>query len=255
MNKILEYLGIIKRSDARKPFQVQLTLPGKQDITTTEATQPISAQKSKKVSISYAITVHNEGAVYLEPLFQQLLRHVGPEDEIVVLDDFSDEPSTVATLEKYKGNFKFQQKALNGNFGEHKNFLNALCTKKYIFQIDADELLEAPFFLNIKQVMLANPQVELFHVPRINTLDDITDEDIRLGRWGVDKKGWINSPDYQARIYKNIPEIKWEGRLHETITGQAAYAFLPYDDETYSIIHKKTKERWRKQDEFYKTLI
>jgi glycosyltransferase involved in cell wall biosynthesis len=51
------------------------------------------------VSISYCITTHNEGGIYLEPLFQKLLRHIKEEDEIVVVDDYSDESTTLETLD------------------------------------------------------------------------------------------------------------------------------------------------------------
>ena len=50
------------------------------------------------VSISYCITTHNEGAIYLRPLFERLLKYLQPEDEIVVVDDNSTEETTVQTL-------------------------------------------------------------------------------------------------------------------------------------------------------------
>jgi glycosyltransferase involved in cell wall biosynthesis len=247
MKSILHYLGITRQRDTEKPAHIPLML--------SDYPASLSAQKIKKVSISFALTVHNEGADYLEPLFEKLLQHLRPEDEIVVLDDFSDEPTTVATLQKYRDRINFKQKSLNGNFGEHKNYLKSLCTKKYIFQIDADELIGDPFLLRLKYVLYNNPRVDLYHVPRINLVDGLTEEEIRNADWKMNEKGWINSPDYQARIFRNIPDIKWTGKLHEVITGHIVSASLPYDDETYSIIHRKHIDRWRKQDEFYKTLV
>jgi hypothetical protein len=52
-------------------------------------------------------------------------------------------------------------------------------------------------------------------VPRINTVKGITIEDITKWKWNVDNDGHINWPDYQFRICRNIPEIKWEGKVHE----------------------------------------
>ena len=47
------------------------------------------------VPISYCITTHNEGAMYIRPLLDRLLKHLQPEDEIVIVDDFSTDESTV----------------------------------------------------------------------------------------------------------------------------------------------------------------
>ena len=48
--------------------------------------------------------------------------------------------------------------------------------------------------------------------------------------------------DYQTRIFKNLPYIRWKGRLHERIMGNKTYAFLP-KDENYALIHTKTIEK------------
>jgi len=60
----------------------------------------------------------------------------------------------------------------------------------------------------------------------------------------------INFPDGQKRIFKNIPEIKWNGRVHETLVGYKTYAYLPPIEE-WCLIHKKNITRQEKQNEFY----
>lgn len=53
----------------------------------------------------------------------------------------------------------------------------------------------------------------------------------------------VNLPDFQGRIYKNIPDrIKWDRALHEKIVGHDKYAFLPAEEE-YAIYHDKTIEK------------
>jgi len=60
----------------------------------------------------------------------------------------------------------------------------------------------------------------------------------------------VNYPDYQWRIYRNIERIRWIRPLHEIISGAHVTAELPKEVEL-SIIHDKTIERQRAQNEFY----
>jgi hypothetical protein len=63
----------------------------------------------------------------------------------------------------------------------------------------------------------------------------------------------INWCDYQTRLYRNTPEIKWKNPVHEVITGHKQFTLLPETDEL-SLIHHKTIEKQRKQNNFYNTL-
>lgn len=63
----------------------------------------------------------------------------------------------------------------------------------------------------------------------------------------------INWCDYQTRIYKNIPEIKWEGKVHERIKGTKTFSLLPAE-EVWSLYHPKEITRQEKQNNFYDTL-
>ena len=61
----------------------------------------------------------------------------------------------------------------------------------------------------------------------------------------------INWPaDYQWRLYRNSEEINWVGSVHEQISGFKNMSRLPADKD-YCLIHEKTIERQRKQNEFY----
>ena len=64
------------------------------------------------VSISYCITTHNEGAIYLRPLFERLLKYLQPEDEIVVVDDNSTEETTIQTLSVFEDRLNLHQHSL-----------------------------------------------------------------------------------------------------------------------------------------------
>ena len=70
-------------------------------------------------------------------------------------------------------------------------------------------------------------------------------------KWKVNKFGWINFPDYQPRIIKNVPYISWVRPIHEIISGAVGVYNLPETKE-YSIIHIKDIETQIKQNLLYK---
>ena len=157
------------------------------------------------MKISYAITTHNEWQE-VDWLLSLLLENKDDEDEIVIVDDYSDQ-FMKKVFDVYAYDIKLYEHALDNNFAAHKNFMNDQCTGDWIFNIDADERPHENLIQIIKQLIAANPTVELFWVPRINLVDGITDEHIRLWNWRVNERGWINYPDPQQRIYKNAKHI------------------------------------------------
>jgi glycosyltransferase involved in cell wall biosynthesis len=54
------------------------------------------------MKLSYAILTHNEGQ-YVETLLSFLINNKRIQDEIVVVDDFSEDELTKQILEKYQG--------------------------------------------------------------------------------------------------------------------------------------------------------
>ena len=203
-------------------------------------------------SISYAITACNEH-VELERLLQQLNEHIRPEDEIVVqIDSINATTEVMAVLAKYHDKIHNSISfALMGDFASFKNNLKQHCTKDYIFQIDADEYLSENLLLNLAEVLELNPQIDTYVVPRINTVEGLTQEHIQKWRWYVNQDGWINYPDHQFRLFKNISEIKWINKVHEQLVGSKIITSLP---RGYELIHPKTIERQEKQNNFYNTL-
>jgi hypothetical protein len=63
----------------------------------------------------------------------------------------------------------------------------------------------------------------------------------------------INWSDYQTRIYKNTPDVKWRNAVHEVIEGYKKFGVIPAEDEL-SLLHPKTIERQEKQNNFYNTI-
>jgi hypothetical protein len=101
----------------------------------------------------------------------------------------------------------------------------------------------------LKQILEIN-DVDLVWIPRVNTIDGMKDEHINRWGWRVTEKGWVNYPDYQARVFRRCSEIRWERPLHEVIRGYKTYSHLPPHEEL-SLYHPKTIERQEEQNMFY----
>ena len=208
------------------------------------------------MKISYAITVCDE-LEELKRLVDFLTSNKHKQDEIVILFDQVKGTQEVLTyLDTIKGIKGIKgclvSARFKGHFADWKNLLTANCTGDFIFQIDADEHLPEEFIDLLHQILEANPEVDLYYVPRINTVSGLTEEHIQKWGWRV-QNGRVNWPDYQSRIYRNSPEIKWENKVHEKIIGFKQYTTLPAVDEL-ALIHPKTIERQEKQNAYYQTL-
>jgi hypothetical protein len=204
--------------------------------------------------ISYAITVCNEldEIKRLVPFLRQYKR---PEDEIcVLLDKPKVSPPLLDQLYRYSSAdwITLKESTFKGHFADWKNELNRMCSGDYIFQIDADELPNEILIENLHTI-LENNQSDIILVPRVNMVQGITPQHLQAWGWRQNEKGWVQWPDHQWRIYKNIPDIKWENKLHEVLNGYKTYANLP-EMEEYALYHYKTIERQEKQNSYYGTL-
>jgi glycosyltransferase involved in cell wall biosynthesis len=202
------------------------------------------------MKISYAITVCNE-LTEVKRLLTQLLAQKHSKDEIVVLYDNKGTEEVLNYLQSVEG-IKLVCDTFDGHFADWKNKLTTLCTGDFIFQIDADEYLSEEFIDALHQILEANPEVDLYFVPRINTVSGLTMAHVQKWSWNMwnDRVNW---PDYQTRVYRNNSEIKWKNKVHEHIDGYKQYTVLPAVDEL-ALIHPKTIERQERQNAYYETL-
>lgn len=200
------------------------------------------------MKISYAILTHNEGK-YIETLLSFLTSTKRPEDEIVVVDDFSDDELTKSILSNYSKDIILEYRTFDGDHTQ-KNYLNSLCTGDFILQLDADELVSKDFIKMLPELLKLNEEVDLFVMPRINTVEGLTQEYIDKWRWNVNEKGWVNFPDWQMRLYRNCDWVKWDGLLHSKIEGNRTHVFLP-QDEKFCILHPKQLDRQVEQNNLY----
>jgi len=192
--------------------------------------------------LSYLVTCHNE-TDSLEKLLSKLIEYKKDNHEIVLLDDYSDNPETLEIIQKFKDKINFQQHKLDKNYGNHKNYGIELCKGEWIFQLDADEVPTDGLLENIDLIIESNSKNEVLWLPRLNYFIGVTDLDVMTWGWQLND-GMINFPDYQSRLYQNLPHIRYERRLHEKVEGFKSYVFIP-PQKDYAIIHEKTIEKQR----------
>jgi|TARA_B110000008_G_scaffold263539_1_gene287007 glycosyltransferase involved in cell wall biosynthesis len=206
------------------------------------------------LEISYGITVHNE-ADELNRLLEILIHKSDKEDEIVICVDGEDDGVKFVLdswCQQYGHNklIKVYQRKLDGDFASQKNSVIENSTGDYIFHIDADEYPHETLLGQLKQIIEMNDGVDLIWIPRVNTVEGMTQEHIQKWGWRISERGWVNYPDYQARVFRNHKDIRWTRPLHEYITGSKTYAHLPPHEEL-SLYHPKTIQKQEEQNMFY----
>jgi hypothetical protein len=208
------------------------------------------------MKISYAVTVCNE-FIEIQRLIHFLLKNKRYQDEIVVLFDKANgdiEVENFLRSHSINGEFSWHSAEFQGHFADWKNKLTSFCKGDYIFQIDADEYPNELLISHLPDLLELNPDNEAYLVPRANTVEGLTEEHVRKWGWHVMANGHINWPDYQWRIWKNIPEIKWINKVHEKLDGFRTYSMLPADTQALCLYHPKTIQKQEKQNAYYDTL-
>jgi hypothetical protein len=209
------------------------------------------------INITYAITVCNE-LTEITNLINFLHPRISQDDEILIQYD-SDSATTqvrdylTILSQLHNTNIKVIEFPLNGDFASYKNNLKNHSKGIFIFQIDADELPSEHLIENIKDILDYNKDVDLFFVPRVNTVEGLTKQHIKKWGWKVNELNWVNFPDYQTRLYRRTSEIEWQGKVHERIVGYNTLSVLPAEEQ-YCLYHHKQIERQEKQNAYYDTI-
>ena len=215
------------------------------------------SNKNTMINITYAITVCNE-LEEITKLVDFLKDRIKKDDEILIQYD---ETSVTDPIKSYltilsqlhTNTIKVIGYPLNNDFAAFKNNIKNNASGIFIFQIDADEIPSEYLVENLSEFIEFNKDVDLFFVPRINTVEGLTKQHIKKWKWQVNDKGWVNFPDYQTRIYRRTSEIEWVGKVHERIVGYNTLSILP-QEEQYCLYHHKQIERQEKQNDYYDTI-
>jgi len=209
------------------------------------------------MKIGYFITACNELEELTKLLFM-LKTNISPDDYVGILLDENNYTDEVDELCKKilssDDSFRLAYAPLNGDFATFKNVgYELLDDCDWIFQIDADELPSTILMKNLREIITMNPDIELIYIPRINTVEGLTQEHVNKWGWQVTDQGWVNWPDYQGRIYKRDARIKWQGKVHERIIGITQLSQIPPNEEL-ALHHPKTIDRQEKQNNFYENI-
>ena len=209
------------------------------------------------INVTYAITVCNE-LEEITKLIDFLKNKIDKDDEILIQYDENSATKPVKDYltiisQLHNSNIKVISYPLNNDFASFKNNLKDNAKGIFIFQIDADEIPSEHLMENIKDIIEYNKDVDLFFIPRINTVEGLTKEHIKKWKWQVNELGWVNFPDYQTRLYRRTSEIQWQGKVHERIIGYNTLSVLPQEEE-YCLYHHKQIERQEKQNDYYDTI-
>lgn len=208
------------------------------------------------INVTYAITVCNE-INEITNLINFLHPRIKKDDEILIQYDTNSVTNQVkdylTIISQLHKNIKVISFPLNKDFAQFKNNLKNNANGIFIFQIDADEIPSEYLVENIHDFLEYNKDVDLFFVPRVNTVEGLTQSHIEKWGWKVNEKGWVNFPDYQTRLYRRTSEIEWQGKVHERIVGYNTLSVLP-QEEIYCLYHHKQIERQEKQNALYDTI-
>ena len=202
-------------------------------------------------SVSYLVTCSTE-TTSLKKLLRTIKDTKSENDDLVILldDAFANEQNEtyniLGAFHHWEG-CQLLTHPLNKDYGSHKNYGVEHCKCDWIFQIDGDELPpESLLGENLHALIESNPKIEVYAVPRINAWEGLTPEHAKQWGWGLDESPTYKRlraawPDYQFRIFKNTPAIRFQKRLHERIEGFNAYAILPAEED-WALYHDKTIE-------------
>jgi len=207
------------------------------------------------MSISYCISVCDEDKEF-NKLLEQLIPHIDAEDEIIILVDESKVTTEVGqVIAKWKTVFPLEVIAtsLNGDFSTFKNNFIGKATKDFLWQLDADEGVCDELLVDIKLIIEANPNIDLYWISRENYVEGIKERPDLIAKWGwkIDEKDRINYNDPQSRIFRNNKSICWINKVHEQIVGHKEFSVLP---QNYYLIHNKSLERQIEQNEMYASI-
>jgi hypothetical protein len=206
------------------------------------------------MKLSYAICACTEDRE-LASLLNFLLKVKDAEDEIVVLlDKDRTTPHVRRVLAEFGTSVVHHERVFDGNFSTHRNYHNSLCTGDFIFVIDADEMPTEVLIKNIKNIIHDNKNCEMVALPRVNICPGYTEEWLKKGTFTINDMGWINWPDWQGRIFKNAPHIKWSKNLHERVEGYKGGLQL-IDNPKVALWHIKSVEKQDYQGAFYDNLV
>ena len=162
---------------------------------------------TKMPNLSVAMIVKDEEEI-LESCLEWVCLKLGDELQVVVVDG----GSTDNTLEicrlgsTWFRDFDLIQNPMPDSFAEQRNLALANCEGDWVLQIDADETYNSHLLKNICE-MCNQDKIDAWAFPTFHLHRD-------------ENHYYAEAyPDYHIRLFRNDPLIRYEGEVHELITG------------------------------------
>ena len=153
------------------------------------------------------------------PLSLETVRGLG--DELIVVDTGSTDATPKIAGDAGARLFSFPWR---DDFAAARNFALDRAAGDWIVFLDADEGFLYPEAVReaIQTIDAVAPPVDAVMVTRVNMDFDATD---------------VQSTDRAARLFRHLPEIRYHGRIHETISHAGRALRLFQDDGALSLYH------------------
>jgi glycosyltransferase involved in cell wall biosynthesis len=167
--------------------------------------------------------------------------------EVILLAD-TNSPKTVQEL-KNKYGVKVWRHKLDNDFGEHRNYaINKISDGDWVIMIDGDEVVDGNFIERLDIFLNQNPSTDAVALARINTYGD----ELQVPKPDWSKPTGDQYPDFQLRIFKKSKTTKYEGIVHEQLTGYNIRSNTNIKELT--ILHHKSYEKHKKSNDYYQVL-
>jgi hypothetical protein len=174
------------------------------------------------INITWTITVCDELDEIVR-LIDWLRPKIGIDDDILIqYDEDSVTDSVKGYLDVIKSlhnNITVVGFPLNNDFATFKNNLKNHANGIFIVNLDADEMPNEYLVNTIHSILNENPEVDMFFVPRINTVDGLTDEDIKRWGWKITKmetcigEKIMDTESGEYKLLKNLGYIIEESKI------------------------------------------
>jgi len=156
-------------------------------------------------------------------------------DEICIVDTGSCD-STLQIAESAGVKVKCIQ--WNDDFSYARNESLKLCTGRWIFIFDADERISKGDGKKLRQLAEKNTSFA-YRLWTRNYTNRTDRSDFQFAeknnRWSHEFPGWFLSA--KVRLFPNLPQIHFEGPVHETVLNSLQRICIPVIDNTEIIIH------------------
>jgi len=140
------------------------------------------------VKLSVALIVRDEAE-----MLPGCLESVKDADEIVVVDTGSTD-NTIEIARDYTD--EVYELTWRDNFAAARNHAKELCTGDWVYSIDADHINETP---------IAKIKEEIARIADEHRVAGVDFDGHHRGAW----------------LFANVPELRWEGRIHEVLNEPA----------------------------------